>query len=1205
MTVASPSLARSGAQHGRLRGAGHAPWALLDQMLISATNFITIVLLARDFSRAALGRFTLVYGMLLFVNSVQAGLITQPHNILGVTRSGPEYVRYTSSTALMQLLLALAAALVAALAWGVSAAMGAEVSPLLLALVPAIVMWQLQEFARRVLYTEERLAGAFANDLISYGGQALAIAMLWHGSRLSGPAALYALAATSTLGAMLGLWQIRSSLCRHIDRRDFRENWHFGKWVAGGEIVGHWLSAQLFVYLSAAILGAAAAGILRAVHTIFGPSRVLADVFCTVLPIRFARILAGGGTEALHKQLRWSYLLAVPLLGGYCLLVVVLARPLLELLYGPKYLGESHVLMLYSASAFVSYMTMLVAAALRARRQTRQVFMSQLYASAIAIPIGWVLMRMVGVEGTVLGMIVTYVAMSFLLWRTYTRDREAGPAGSARSAEAGIAAGPSDGPGRILLRLVDLLDEAGIPWCLLHGYASYPQCIRSDVDCLMPRQVIGSGRLARLLHENRQRLGARMVQWVDEETTYIVLAGQNSDGSPCFLQLDISTDYQVKKRRLCRGDEILQGRRRHGPFWVPASRLEFGCYLARKIAKGRLDAIHGRRLSELYQQEPVACRQQIERFWPAQSAALIAAAACSGQWAPVQGSLEMLRAQLLRRGALRSPLSFISNQFCVFGKRLARWCWPGHGLHIVLLGPDGAGKSSLARALAGDLAPAFFSTRLRSFPPALLNRDTENTAAAAPHACAPRSPLNSAFRALSYWLPYCVPGHWLTNHPDRARFKLILHDRHLVDCLVDPRRYRYAGPGWVPRLIWRLMPKPDLVFLLDAPAEIIQPRKREVPIEETARQREAYVALVESMPNGHLIDAAQTPERVAADARALILRHLQERTAQTLGLEACDPAPPGVLRVLKGLAPAVEPADWIIRQIGQGEQARAFSVRRDDGQCICSPYRTLVVKLYKPERNECVEAAGDEFESLTLLHSRLDGRIVNGWKIHCPRPLVRSNRPLALVMSAVPGQSLEACLAQANGSARRMIQSLSPVVVAAMRRYWSGDQRMYGDTSLGNLLCDPAARRLSFIDPGLPERTYSCEGVSRRWHPISRDLAYMLFDVAVSFRALVARPRLRRIQTSLVERVMLTVLETIDSPADRMDLLDEIHACTRVHLRRICVSSSLGGLGRRLVRRAAARNMDQTLHRLRALARNPKFGSAKTNVPRCQTDPTK
>jgi thymidylate kinase len=123
-----------------------------------------------------------------------------------------------------------------------------------------------------------------------------------------------------------------------------------------------------------------------------------------------------------------------------------------------------------------------------------------------------------------------------------------------------------------------------------------------------------------------------------------------------------------------------------------------------------------------------------------------------------------------------------------------------------------------------------------------------------------------------------------------AHSTLVLHDRHLLDALVDPKRYRYSGPPWLLRLIWWFVPKPDLVILLDAPPEVLQSRKQEVPLQESERQREAYRSLVRPMSNGRIVDAARPLPQVVNEVQDLVLLHLASRTARRLGFEpvGCD-----------------------------------------------------------------------------------------------------------------------------------------------------------------------------------------------------------------------------------------------------------------------------------------------------------------------------
>src|SRR5688572_14738900 len=191
-------------------------WGIADQALISATNFVTMVLLARGLGPAAFGAFSLVYGGMLFVNSLQGALILQPHSVLCAARKGQQYADYTTSTGVAQLLSATAAALLALTAGIVSTFAAWPAAHLFFAFTPCIVAWQLHEFVRRVLYDEGRFRAAFANDVIGYGGQTAAIAGLWATQALTPPLALYAITATSLVAAVTGAWQLRASLAGRI-----------------------------------------------------------------------------------------------------------------------------------------------------------------------------------------------------------------------------------------------------------------------------------------------------------------------------------------------------------------------------------------------------------------------------------------------------------------------------------------------------------------------------------------------------------------------------------------------------------------------------------------------------------------------------------------------------------------------------------------------------------------------------------------------------------------------------------------------------------------------------------------------------------------------------------------------------------------------------------------------------------------------------
>ena len=394
-----------------------------DQILISGANFVTTVLIARALSPTSFGTFTLVYSALLLANIFQSTLITQAHNVLAANRTGEPYRRYTANTGLSQLVLLAIETTIALLVTLIAAMRGSPETRLLMWVAPAIIAWQLQEFIRRVLYTECRFAAAFWNDMISYGGQTILVGVLWRTGGLTGTTAMFALSITSAAAVVLGIWQIHKSLELRLDISVFTENWTFGRWLIGGELVQWFASLQLYLYLTAYMLGTHATGELRAAQTVFGPTRVFAFYLGSVLPIRFARALEADGPRAVDKLLLRSCARVLPLLGLYCVLIALFPRFLLQLMFGREYAGTPSVLSLYAVYAFMSYAQTLLVSVLTAKRLTHFIFLGNVYGTVITLAMSYWIISYFKVAGAPIAIGISSLISTAYFWHAYSVSR--------------------------------------------------------------------------------------------------------------------------------------------------------------------------------------------------------------------------------------------------------------------------------------------------------------------------------------------------------------------------------------------------------------------------------------------------------------------------------------------------------------------------------------------------------------------------------------------------------------------------------------------------------------------------------------------------------------------------------------------------------------------------------------------------------------
>ena len=422
----------------------------------------------------------------------------------------------------------------------------------------------------------------------------------------------------------------------------------------------------------------------------------------------------------------------------------------------------------------------------------------------------------------------------------------------------------------VVQKVFSLLEVQSVSYCLTHGYHGLPHSWGSDIDILVERSITPE-TLSGILTRHETQIGATVVC---RDGLRFVLACKTSLGKHQFIVLDFFYDLWIGQLLLFAGEHLLAGRRRFRDFWVPSAAAAFEIDLAKGLSKNQFRPDLTFRLTELFKANSHDIQANIQRRWPHGVASRIIPAAETGTWDRVAAESTRLWKRLVFSFAKNAPkqtvLAFVRNN----RDRIGRVVRP-RGRHIVLLGPDGAGKSSTIEALVESLTPLFARTEVRGFAPSLrqlLHRPSGSTSA--PHGLPPRSVSASMFRTM-YWLAYAVASHvslrWARTHS-----VLVLNDRHFIDILVDPVRYRYSGPSWPLKLVARLTPRPDLLILLSGTPEIIQARKQELTVAETARLCRAYANLVDPLKYGRTIDAGMPLDQMVGEVVAAAIDTLRQ-----------------------------------------------------------------------------------------------------------------------------------------------------------------------------------------------------------------------------------------------------------------------------------------------------------------------------------------
>jgi thymidylate kinase len=397
-------------------------------------------------------------------------------------------------------------------------------------------------------------------------------------------------------------------------------------------------------------------------------------------------------------------------------------------------------------------------------------------------------------------------------------------------------------------------DQAGVHWCVLR-LPSGSDPGDGDVDLLVDRADV------QLMRQVLTQLDFVQLPGWGPGLHFLSFHPQTNE----WQWLHIVTELSFGPYSLCRTQAesgCLNRRLREGQLVALAPDDAFWVLLLHCILdKGRIPLLHRPRLEEL---AGVA-------YIDSQLARVVASACPSDcdparivkyvrdhEWSELQQLAPVLAARWMKRHRI-GKLQLLSQRVMRLRDKLLSLP-RARGLGVALLGPDGAGKSTLITGIQES-----FILPVRSVYMGL-------TGGFLPYVDRLGVPiLVIPGRFLIFWCRYLLAQY------HQARGRLVIFDRYIYDSAIPtpyPLNWLKRAYRWIDG---HTVPPPDLVLVLDAPGDMMYQRKGEYSPEQLEDWRHHFLALQDRITKLEIVDTSQPKDTVRADVINRIWRQYVAR----------------------------------------------------------------------------------------------------------------------------------------------------------------------------------------------------------------------------------------------------------------------------------------------------------------------------------------
>lgn len=391
----------------------HINWAVADQAIVSGSNLLTMLLLARILGVSGFGEFSLAWLVVLFANMVQQAVIVTPMMSFAPKQPDENKADYFGAVFIQMAVFVLVCSLVTLLGVKFAGFINTkwDMPNLAWPLAVTVCMNLFQDFLRRYFYTIGRPMLSFISDFFSYISQILVLLFLCFagGAFMDATTALWVVAATTSLGILVVL---KSLLALSFSANGIKiyilRHWNFSKWLTASAVI-QWFTSNIFTIAAGSMLGAAPVGALKAAQTLLGVTHIMFLALENIIPLKAAELLAKNNASGMIKYLCRTGAVGVGFVVIVALVFAVVPDFWIRFLYGEQFVPYSYLVRWIAVFYVLFAIGLPVKFGLSAMEETKIFFYTQVLVAVLSIISVNIVINKFGIAGVPMASIVVQV----------------------------------------------------------------------------------------------------------------------------------------------------------------------------------------------------------------------------------------------------------------------------------------------------------------------------------------------------------------------------------------------------------------------------------------------------------------------------------------------------------------------------------------------------------------------------------------------------------------------------------------------------------------------------------------------------------------------------------------------------------------------------------------------------------------------------